>query len=217
MGYNTRSLPNGHQRPTIHGPRGKPTPYEDIPTILKSNFPSYPIQKISALKVNQKNVIRPGTFVLEESPSNQHGTIGYVENIWEVARNQFHVQLNRCQKTGVLPLNGTTILVKTFTYGYVPAQSIICSLNVQHNCFQSQCSVGRRTMPPTGRQEGNSISHHIQHRDTNSFLLNKFSHHVPSHHQNHSDTTIIPIPSDMMDAAMEQGLYVWEREKNGNN
>jgi hypothetical protein len=64
MGYNTHSLKNGHQRTTIHGNRGKPTPYEDIPPILKSNFPTYPIQKISALRVNPKNVIRPGTFVL---------------------------------------------------------------------------------------------------------------------------------------------------------
>ncbi|KAA1123898.1 hypothetical protein PGTUg99_028932 [Puccinia graminis f. sp. tritici] len=217
MGYNPPTLASGHQKPTIHGHRGKPTPYEDIPPILKRHFPAYAIQKISAMKVNQKDVIRPGTFVLEASPHTPQGIIGYVESIWEVARGQYHVHINRCQKNGVLHLNGMTILVKTFTYGYVPAQSIICSLNVQHNCFESLCSVGRRTMPLTGRQEGNTISHHIQHRDTNSYLLNKFSHHAPINHQNHSDMKIIPIPADMMQAAMEQGLYVWEREKNTNN
>jgi hypothetical protein len=62
----------------------------------------------------------------EDVPEALHGRIGCVQEIWEVACNQFYVKIEICQKLGTQPDNKMTIITKQGIYSYSPAQ--VCNL-----------------------------------------------------------------------------------------
>ncbi|KAI9607953.1 hypothetical protein H4Q26_005403 [Puccinia striiformis f. sp. tritici PST-130] len=73
---------------------------------------------IAALNLNEKNTIRPGSFVLEQHPFNPHGSVGFVDSIWEVGPRVFYAKINKCIKIGIQQENSMTILSKEERYVY---------------------------------------------------------------------------------------------------
>ncbi|KAI9624628.1 hypothetical protein KEM48_008801 [Puccinia striiformis f. sp. tritici PST-130] len=154
----------------------------DIPEVLRQHYPNREIMMISALNLNEKNTIRPGSFVL-------------------------------CIKIGIQQENSMTIISKEGRYVYVPVEQIICTLNVQHDCFSGNCPTFQTTLAPVGRQEGTTVTQQLLHTNNNRYLLNAYSHHVAECHRNHSEITVGTIPESMKILACRQGLYKWEQEK----
>jgi hypothetical protein len=64
----------------------------------------------------------------EDVPNTPHGRIGCVEEIWEVAHNQFYAKIETCKKLGTQPDNNMRIIAKEARYSYSPAQ--VCKLAV---------------------------------------------------------------------------------------
>ncbi|OAV89965.1 hypothetical protein PTTG_28472 [Puccinia triticina 1-1 BBBD Race 1] len=212
MGYNSHWFGCGQLKPTIHGHRGERKAGELVPAPLLRNFPTLLITRVNAVRVDEKEIIRDGTFVLVQERECPHGIIFCFESIWEVGNNQFYAKIQRCIKTGTQPENNMTILVKQLEFQYVPAQRIICTINVQHNCFAAQCHVRHKFVPLTGRQEGGSHINYIDHTPMNSYPLNAVSHHAPYLHRKHSNMYVQPIPEEMMKLALEEGLHMWQNE-----
>ncbi|KAH9448105.1 hypothetical protein Pst134EB_022092 [Puccinia striiformis f. sp. tritici] len=106
-----------------------------------------------------------------------------------------------------------TIISKEGRYVYVPVEQIICTLNVQHDCFSGNCPTFQTTLAPVGRQEGTTVTQQLLHTNNNRYLLNAYSHHVAECHRNHSEITVGTIPESMKILACRQGLYKWEQEK----
>ena len=84
---------------------------------------------------------------------------------------------------------------------------------MQHNCFDGQCQTYLSSNEAGRRQEDIILSHRMNHRNTNSYLLNGFSHHFPQEHHKLSNFVIEPISSTKMIEASEHGLNVWLSEK----
>jgi hypothetical protein len=62
----------------------------------------------------------------EDIPDAPHGRIGCVEELWEVAHNQFYAKIEICRKLGIQGDNQMTIIAKEGRYSYSPAQ--VCKL-----------------------------------------------------------------------------------------
>ncbi|KAI9621734.1 hypothetical protein H4Q26_015500 [Puccinia striiformis f. sp. tritici PST-130] len=174
MGYQQERMTSFSKYSCQHGHRGPQPSTADIPEVLRQHYPNREIMMIAALNLNEKNTIRPGSFVLEQHPFNPHGSERYV---------------------------------------YTPVEQIICTLNVQHDCFSGNCPTFQTTLAPVGRQEGTTVTQQLLHTDNNRYLLNVYSHHVAECHRNHSEISVGTIPESMNILACRQGLYAWEQEK----
>jgi hypothetical protein len=64
MGFHNISSHSDYQRPEIHGKRKKPMDENEIPYPLAQRFTSYEIMRISSIRIDGKDIVRPGTFVL---------------------------------------------------------------------------------------------------------------------------------------------------------
>ncbi|KAI9603295.1 hypothetical protein H4Q26_002614 [Puccinia striiformis f. sp. tritici PST-130] len=91
--------------------------------------------------------------------------------------------------------------------------SILCCLNVQHNCFDAKCEVVETRLSKNPRHEGSSLSPHISHKSLNSYILNAFSHHEPEMHRVLSGLQHFPISPELMNQALDHGLALWKAEK----
>ncbi|KAI7944133.1 hypothetical protein MJO28_011661 [Puccinia striiformis f. sp. tritici] len=226
MGYQQERMTSFSKYPCQHGHRGPQPSTADIPEVLRQHYPNREIMMISALNLNEKNTIRPGSFVLEKHPFNPHGSVGFVDSIWEVEPRVFYAKINKCIKIGIQQENSMTIISKEGRYVYVPVevskdgsllkpdpslwfipiQQIICTLNVQHDCFSGNCPTFQTTLAPVGRQEGTTVTQQLLHTNNNRYLLNAYSHHVAECHRNHSEITVGTIPESMKILACRQGL-----------
>ncbi|KAI9624511.1 hypothetical protein KEM48_008837 [Puccinia striiformis f. sp. tritici PST-130] len=213
MGYQQERMTSFSKYPCQHGHRGPQPSTADIPEVLRQHYPNCEIMMIAALNLNEKNTIRPGSFVLEKHPFNPHGSVGFVDSIWEVGLRVFYAKINKCIKIGIQQENSMTILSKEGRYVYVPVEQIICTLNVQHDCFSGKCPTFQTTLAPVGRQEGTTVTQQLLHTNNNRYLLNAYSHHVAECHRNHSEISVGTIPESMKILACRQGLYKWEQEK----
>ncbi|KAI7959330.1 hypothetical protein MJO28_003121, partial [Puccinia striiformis f. sp. tritici] len=211
MGYQQERMTSFSKYSCQHGHRGPQPSTADIPEVLRQHYPNREIMMIAALNLNEKNTIRPGSFVLEQHPFNPHGSVGFVDSIWEVGPKVFYAKINKCIKIGIQQENSMTKLDSSF--GFIPIQQIICTLNVQHDCFSGNCPTFQTTLAPVGRQEGTTVTQQLLHTDNNRYLLNVYSHHVAECHRNHSEISVGTIPESMNILACRQGLYAWEQEK----
>ncbi|KAI9616119.1 hypothetical protein KEM48_005376 [Puccinia striiformis f. sp. tritici PST-130] len=157
--------------PCQHGHRGPQPSTADTPEVLRQHYPNPEIMMIAALNLNEKNTIRPGSFVLEQHPFNPHGSVGFVDSIWEVGPRVFYAKINKCIKIGIQQENSMTILSKEERYVYTPVEQIICTLNVQHDCFSGNCPTFQTTLAPVGRQEGTTVTQQLLHTDNNRYLF----------------------------------------------
>ncbi|KNZ53902.1 hypothetical protein VP01_3102g4, partial [Puccinia sorghi] len=196
LGYNSKILQNGQIYPTIHGHPPKQDPKLEIPPVLKINYPNSNIKKIVSIKLSTKEVLREGMFSLESNSSKQGGNIVLVDSIWETSPWKYYVRVNHCQKTGTQIDNEMTIIEKQFKFSYTPAQNILCYLNAQKNCFA-----------------GRTVSHHIQHSNTNSYILNSYSHSMTRWHEVLFDEQVQQISSELMSDVVQQELKIWQKEK----
>ncbi|KAI9625462.1 hypothetical protein H4Q26_016260 [Puccinia striiformis f. sp. tritici PST-130] len=64
MGYQQERMTSFSKYPCQHGHRGPQPSTADIPEVLRQHYPNREIMMISALNLNEKNTIRPGSFVL---------------------------------------------------------------------------------------------------------------------------------------------------------
>ena len=69
------------------------------------------------------------------------------------------------------------------------------------------------TIPHQGRKERSNITYQIIHNETNSYLLNAVSHHLPDIHQNLSEKVIqADITKEKMMEALIEGNQIWQKE-----
>ena len=69
------------------------------------------------------------------------------------------------------------------------------------------------TIPHQGRKEGSNITYQIIHNETNSYLLNAVSHHLPDIHQNLSEKVFkADITKEKMMEALIEGNQIWQKE-----
>ncbi|POW08122.1 hypothetical protein PSTT_07747 [Puccinia striiformis] len=64
MGYQQERMTSFSKYPCQHGHRGPQPSTADIPEVLRQHYPNREIMMIAALNLNEKNTIRPGSFVL---------------------------------------------------------------------------------------------------------------------------------------------------------
>ncbi|KAI7966088.1 hypothetical protein MJO29_001836 [Puccinia striiformis f. sp. tritici] len=64
MGYQQERMTSFSKYPCQHGHRGHQPSTADIPEVLRQHYPNCEIMMITALNLNEKNTIRPGSFVL---------------------------------------------------------------------------------------------------------------------------------------------------------
>ncbi|KAI9601743.1 hypothetical protein KEM48_000846 [Puccinia striiformis f. sp. tritici PST-130] len=209
MGYNAASLHQGRY-PSIHKAWVDLQDLESVPPELLRAYPKHQYRQLGSLNLNEKEVIKKGSFVLEKSSPIANGGIGCVESIWEVLPvHAYLVKMVDCRLTGTQPTCMMRMLHKENTNQLLHVSKLQCSINVQHNCFDGGCTVSVAHAQRTKRQEGTSVTRLIQHKNTNSFLLNGFSHHEPVYHRYLHGLQPPHVTEHSMVVAANQGHWVW--------
>lgn len=90
---------------------------------------------------------------------------------------------------------------------FIVFYKILSCLNLQHN------STIEITLPRHGRHEGRTVTHCIQHSNTNSYSLKSFSHSTSRWHEVHFNNQVLPISSESVTYAVQQGLKIWKKAK----
>ncbi|KAH9452138.1 hypothetical protein MJO29_008855 [Puccinia striiformis f. sp. tritici] len=174
----------------------------------------FKLRQISSVKLNHQEMIRKGAFVWEEGYNRRAPGVGCVKSIWEViGTGDFYVMMNPCRFTSKHQICHMRMLEKQSHSIFAPTRSILCCLNVQHNCFDAKCEVVETRLSKNPRHEGSSLSPHISHKSLNSYILNAFSHHEPEMHRVLSGLQHFPISPELMNQALDHGLALWKAEK----
>ncbi|KAI7947140.1 hypothetical protein MJO29_011667 [Puccinia striiformis f. sp. tritici] len=214
LGYNSALIDPSEKHPCIHNSKVPSSDQEPTPEVLSNMLHQFKLRQISSVKLNHQKMIRKGAFVWEEGYNRRAPGVGCVESIWEVIETgDFYVMMNPCRFTSKHQICHMRMLDKQSHSIFAPTRSILCCLNVQHNCFDAKCEVVETRLSKNPRHEGSSLLPHISHKSLNSYILNAFSHHEPEMHRVLSGLQHFPISPELMNQALDHGLALWKAEK----
>ncbi|KAH9450091.1 hypothetical protein Pst134EA_026804 [Puccinia striiformis f. sp. tritici] len=211
MGYNEASL---HQPnyPIVKTARVAEGNIELVPDEIRKMYPNQLVRQVASLKLNDKESIKKGSFILQKSPQQRLGCISCVQSIWEViSNNAYFVKVTPCSFKGIQANSMMRIVEKQNHSIIISVRIIKCCINMQHNCFDGKCEAKSSTHLKHKRQEGNPITRHMVHTNDYSFLLNAFAHHEPSIHRELANLNLENITDQNMIEASYLGQIKWDQ------
>lgn len=93
----------------------------------------------------------------------------------------------------------------------------MCVLNVQHNCHDAKCQLGKTHFKKIEWRVSTIRLWGMEHVDSPCFILNGGSHYYSHLHRQLSDLQLADVSPEEWNLVIKKGIKKWNEEKNGKN
>jgi hypothetical protein len=219
MGYVHSSIHGtGLQYPIISEAKLPNKDKVEIPPEVRDKYPNRHFLQECCIKLDDKRSVRKGYFVQLKNPRTSNSFIGQVHSIWKVSSNRstiaYCMQVNQFELAHISDYYHMRTIKRTPNSIVCSPQEIIHCLNVQHNCHEGGCKVKLGSRPQGDTHEGNPMRYILDHKSTDSFIINSCSFQAPEAHREISSLELHAVPRPEFEAAIRKGLNKWQSEKN---
>ncbi|KNZ47722.1 hypothetical protein VP01_61g10 [Puccinia sorghi] len=89
----------------------------------------------------------------------------------------------------------------------------VCTLNLQHNCFDGKCQVKKTKVVRIERQDTIVRRNEVCHTDRVKYILNSASFHAPEEHRRMACLSISRVQPAEVVNGMHKGFEIWRKER----
>ncbi|POW12028.1 hypothetical protein PSTT_04775 [Puccinia striiformis] len=220
FGYNHLTVSKKESYPSPKKKAVLKTDSRDAPEDLRQHYRYHSIQQICELDLNQKQVLKKGSFVLFNLPLAQQPerpTVGKIDSIWCVQKPQhqsrYLLHLTILKKKGVNDWYQMQEFKVTSKSLFVNTTAVASTLNFQHNCHDGDCTLTKTKTVRIERIDSVVKALEVTHGNRLDYILNTCSLHAINFHQKTAKLEFRTIePLEWLNA-MHEGLAIWKSNK----
>ncbi|KAI9617016.1 hypothetical protein H4Q26_010654 [Puccinia striiformis f. sp. tritici PST-130] len=220
FGYNHLTASKKESYPSPKKKAVLKTDSRDAPEDLRQHYRYHSIQQICELDLNQKQVLKKGSFVLFNLPLAQQPerpTVGKIDSIWCVQKPQhqsrYLLHLTILKKKGVNDWYQMQEFKVTSKSLFVNTTAVASTLNFQHNCHDGDCTLTKTKTVRIERIDSVVKALEVTHGNRLDYILNTCSLHAINFHQKTAKLEFRTIePLEWLNA-MHEGLAIWKSNK----
>ncbi|KAH9820476.1 hypothetical protein DFH28DRAFT_1217996 [Melampsora americana] len=159
---------------------------------------------------SNQNLIK-GSFVwmLQKEKENLK-SVGCIESMWSTSDGNCVVELALCESVPEIhPFYMMREIRKSGIKIWIKLKAVECLLNVQHNCYDSACTVKQTKQRTVERRLTIKLTEEIGHNKSNSYIINSASLYSSASHLCAANISTSDVTAAEWESAMELGMNEW--------
>ncbi|KAH9807661.1 hypothetical protein DFH28DRAFT_1138529 [Melampsora americana] len=166
------------------------------------------LQEMKSITLPNGQQIESGDFILLKDTD----VLSQVSSVWTPAglsASKAVLVLKACRRGRIVPFYGMREYLVTEETFHKRVKAVQCLMNVQHNCHEGNCHVGRSSGRWIERRDVGATLPIICHSQSNSFILNSAAHYSAHLHRRLSEVQVSNVSCAQWNEAIERGIETW--------